>query len=253
MVVGLAAAPRPDAAVAAAGADLQLFKSDSPDPVAAGANITYSIQVVNDPSTPGSGVDALSVSFSETLPANTTLVSVTLPAGWTRTDAVPVGGTGTITATTASIPAGTAPALTLVVKVDGPTALGTTITNTASTSSTTTDPNAANNSASTTTTVSGTVAVLLRSLVARAGSNGVLVRWRTAVETETLGFNLYRQRRGRLVRLNRSLIRSVGGATRGHAYLWLDRGAGSGTMTTYRLQAVRFDGSRSWLGSSTVR
>src|SRR2546423_859539 len=117
--MAFAAAGRTDVARAApAGADLRVLKSDSPDPVAAGANISYSIQVYNNASTTNSGTPADSVSFSDTLPASTTLVSVTVPGGWTRTDVVAVGGTGTITATTPSLCASCAPDITIVVKVD---------------------------------------------------------------------------------------------------------------------------------------
>src|SRR5205814_6727738 len=128
-------------------------KSDSPDPVPTSGNISYSIQVYNDANSTNSGADAASVSFSDPVPANTTLVSVTVPGGWTRTDSVPAGGTGTITATTPSIAAGNSSFITIVVKVDPATALGTTISNTATATSTTPDPDGTNNSGSTTTRV----------------------------------------------------------------------------------------------------
>jgi hypothetical protein len=87
---------------------------------------------------------------------------------------------------------------------------------------------------------------VLRSLEARTSGGGVLVRWRTATEMGTLGFNVYRGD----VRLNHALIPSVfGGTARGHGYSWLDRTAG-GVAARYRLQAVGIDGSRSWLGSA---
>jgi CHRD domain len=106
----------------------------------------------------------------------------------------------------------------------------------------------------------GPTAVQLRSAIASRTSRGVLVRWRTATETQTLGFNVYRLQRGRLyrqqlgklVKLNRTLIRSLGGAARGHAYSLLDRNAPSGRVT-YQLQAVGRDGTRSWLSSTVAR
>src|SRR5438477_11842568 len=73
VVVAFAAAAWTDSAVAAPGADLQVSKSDSPDPVAQSGNISYSIQVYNNPNTAGSGAQADNVSLSDTLPANTTL------------------------------------------------------------------------------------------------------------------------------------------------------------------------------------
>src|SRR5205085_6502729 len=48
-----------------AGADLQVSKDDTPDPVAQRGNISYSIQVYNNPNTTNSGVDAASISVSD--------------------------------------------------------------------------------------------------------------------------------------------------------------------------------------------
>jgi hypothetical protein len=82
---------------------------------------------------------------------------------------------------------------------------------------------------------------------------GVLVRWRTANEARTLGFNVYRQQYGKLVKLNRAMIRSSAGAARGAAYSWLDRGARAqrGALK-YRLQVVNLNGTRAWLASASV-
>jgi hypothetical protein len=82
----------------------------------------------------------------------------------------------------------------------------------------------------------------------------VLVRWRTASEAQTLGFNVYRVRQGKLVKLNRALIPSVfGGTVTGHPYSWLDRRAPRGsTMLAYRLQAVGLDGTRRWVARAST-
>ncbi|HEY2961587.1 MAG TPA: DUF11 domain-containing protein, partial [Pyrinomonadaceae bacterium] len=131
-----------------ASADVSVTKADSPDPVIAGNNITYTITVTNNgPS------DAQSLSLSDAVPANTTLVSVTTPSGWSRTDAVPAGGTGTLTFTRATLGASGSSIFTVVVNVTAGTANGTTITNTANVSSATTDPTPGNNSATATTLV----------------------------------------------------------------------------------------------------
>jgi uncharacterized repeat protein (TIGR01451 family) len=131
----------------AATADLSVSKVDSPDPVVAGSNITYTISVTN------AGPDASSnVSLSDTTPPGTTFVSVTPGAGWTCPP-LPVGGTGTQTCTDPSVPVGTS-TITLVLRVAAATPIGTVITNTASVTSPD-DAVTANNSASATTTVSG--------------------------------------------------------------------------------------------------
>ncbi|MBV9497210.1 MAG: ExeM/NucH family extracellular endonuclease, partial [Acidobacteria bacterium] len=127
-------------------ADLSVTKTDSPDPVTAGNNITYTITVSN------AGPNAAAnVTLTDSVPANTTFVVLSSPGGWSCTTPA-VGATGSISCTNASMIAGSA-SFTLVVAVDGATAGGTVITNTASVSSTTTDPSPANNSATATTTV----------------------------------------------------------------------------------------------------
>jgi hypothetical protein len=99
----------------------------------------------------------------------------------------------------------------------------------------------------------GTTSVTLLTMTAERTRAGVVVRWRTASESQTLGFNVYRRSGGRLVKLNRVLIPSVAsGTTNAHAYHLLDRSdRQSRVRHEYRLQAVGRDGARSWLGSAT--
>jgi uncharacterized repeat protein (TIGR01451 family) len=147
-------------------ADVSVTKTDSPDPVIAGNNITYTITVTNNgPS------DAQSLSLSDAVPANTTLVSVTTPAGWTRTDAVPAGGTGTLTFTRPTQAASASSIFTVVVNVTAGTANGTTITNTANVSSTTADATPGNNSATATTLVQNNADLAITKSVAPTGPN----------------------------------------------------------------------------------
>jgi hypothetical protein len=99
-----------------------------------------------------------------------------------------------------------------------------------------------------TTSTSGNVAVTLRSISAHRGSNGVLVRWRTASELGTVGFNVYRGVRGYRVRAN---VRQVAAHGRGRTYSFLDRGRH--VSRRYWVQSVGFDGSRRWFGPARVR
>ena len=101
---------------------------------------------------------------------------------------------------------------------------------------------------------SAPTAVALQTASGTRTRGGVLVRWRTASESQTLGFNVFRAWHGKLVKLNRALIPSVfGGTTTGHAYSWLDGSAPRGSTTLrYRLQAVSLDGTRRWAGAASV-
>ncbi len=135
--------------VAASGqADLALTKVGTPNPVLAGNNITYTIVVTNN-----GPAAASTVTMTDTLPANTTVVSITppgTPTGWICPGAVG----GTQTCTNATLASGTTSTFTLVLKVNAGTAPNTAITNSATVSSlTTSDPTNANNSASTTSNV----------------------------------------------------------------------------------------------------
>jgi len=125
-------------------ADVSVTKSDSPDPVIVGSNLTYTIVVNNaGPS------NAASVSLTDSLPANTTFVSMSQPTGWNV--APPVGGS--VTATRSSLAPSTPTTFTLIVKVDGNTPNGTDIVNTATVATSTNENGAtANNTATTHTT-----------------------------------------------------------------------------------------------------
>jgi len=128
--------------------DLSVTKSDSPDPVVAGTDLTYTITVANLGS-----ADAREVALSDLLPAGTTFVSFTTPAGWSAITPA-VGGTGTVTASIATLAAGSGPQVfTLVVHVGANVADGSTLSNTAAVTTTTPDQVAGNNSDTETTDV----------------------------------------------------------------------------------------------------
>jgi uncharacterized repeat protein (TIGR01451 family) len=140
--------------------DLSVTKTDSPDPVLAGTNLTYTVTVVNNgPSA------AQTVTLSDTVPANTTFVSLTAPAGWSVATP-PVGGTGAITATRPTLPIGAPQVFTLVVNVNAATPHFTTLVNTA-TATTTGDPVSGNNADTETTTA---VTVFLTSRYPTSGT-----------------------------------------------------------------------------------
>lgn len=123
-------------------ANLSVTKTDSPDPVTAGNNLTYTITVTNaGPS------NAATVALADTLPAGTTFVSMPTPGGWSCTTGA------TINCSIASLPAGST-VFTLTVQVGAGVATGTVLSNTATVTSATPDPTPGNESATATTTVS---------------------------------------------------------------------------------------------------
>ncbi len=122
-------------------ANLSVTKTGTPDPVTAGTNLTYTITVTNaGPS------DAASASWSDTLPAGTTFVSLPAVAGWSCTTGA------TVSCSNPSFGVGSA-VFTLTVAVAPGTAAGTVLSNTATVSSATADPSPGNESATATTTV----------------------------------------------------------------------------------------------------
>lgn len=120
-------------------ADLSVTKTDTPDPVNVGSNVTYSITVANaGPSA------ATAVNLADTLPAGLTFVSATPSAG-------SCSGTTTVTCNLGTINSGASATASIVATATAAAAAS--VSNTATATSTVTDPNAANNSATTTTAV----------------------------------------------------------------------------------------------------
>jgi uncharacterized repeat protein (TIGR01451 family) len=148
-------------------ADLSVANVASPNPVAAGGNITYAQMVTN--AGPSAADNATLV---EAVPANTTFVSVATPAGWTCATPA-VGGTGNVVCTSLSMAGSTAATFSMIVKVNTGTANGTVVTDTATVSSSVSDPNSANNTASASTVV-GTTALAELSVTNVASPNPVV-------------------------------------------------------------------------------
>jgi uncharacterized repeat protein (TIGR01451 family) len=125
-------------------ADLSITKTDSPDPVTTGNDLTYTVTVTNN------GPDtATSVTVTDNLPAETTFVSCASTGGGV------CGGSGNNrTVTFASLTSGESETITFVANVNCSVADGTEISNTATVTAFTFDPDLNNNSATTTTTAS---------------------------------------------------------------------------------------------------
>jgi uncharacterized repeat protein (TIGR01451 family) len=110
-------------------ADVSVTKSDSPDPVSVGQELTYAISVANAGPDPAAGV-----TLSDTLPATVSLGSATPSQGT-------CSGTATVTCALGSIASGAT--ATVTIKVTPTTDAD--LANTATVSATTADPNPANN------------------------------------------------------------------------------------------------------------
>ena len=125
-----------------ASADLSIMLADSPDPVAAGSNLSYTATLTNDgPS------DAQAVSITLPLPAGTSLVSATPSAGGICNAVSPVvctfdGATAPFDIRSADIVATVTPSTTTALNA------------TATADSSTADPDSGNNTADQVTTVS---------------------------------------------------------------------------------------------------
>src|SRR5262249_49438862 len=129
--------------------------------------ITYT-QIVTD-NGPSAADNAI---FVANIPANTTIVSMTTPAGWDCL-APGTGSTGNVVCNNVNMAALSSSTFTLVVKVNNGTANGTVITETAAVSSSVTDPSTSNNTASVSTVV-GTAAGGELTVTNRASPNPVL-------------------------------------------------------------------------------
>ncbi|MFN2468003.1 MAG: hypothetical protein ABR521_07755 [Gaiellaceae bacterium] len=100
--------------------------------------------------------------------------------------------------------------------------------------------------------VGPTIATLL-GVNARVARGVVTLTWRTASETGTAGFEVWRTGGGQTTKLTRGLIPAKhAGRSRGAAYRVVDRGVRRGTSYTYRLRVVGTDGRRAWRGSVTA-
>lgn len=92
-------------------------------------------------------------------------------------------------------------------------------------------------------------AVTLRAFAASRTAKGVVLRWRTGAETQTLGFNIFRQVGAKKVKVNVKLI-AGSNLLGGQSYTYLARNTG-GAHAKYWLQSVDLRGGLRFLASAT--
>jgi uncharacterized repeat protein (TIGR01451 family) len=147
-----------DASSVPASVNVSILASDSPDPVASGGNLTYSITVSNT-----SGLAATGVVLTDTLPAGVNLVSATASQG-------PCSGTSVITCNLGTLnPSGNA--FVTIVVTTGAAGL---ISNIAALTTSSFDPNTADNTVTISTTV-GQAAAGIQAQIESAGSGDTIV------------------------------------------------------------------------------
>jgi hypothetical protein len=96
-------------------------------------------------------------------------------------------------------------------------------------------------------------------LSANGYADGTTVNWKTGMEVDNLGFNVYRDDGGKRTRVNSHLIAGsalqVGPGTNlksGRSYAWTDTSAKDGDNARYWLEDVALDGRSTWHGPITA-
>ena len=123
-----------------AAADISLSKSDSPDPVVAGTQLTYVISVANaGPSA------APNVFVTDSLPAQVSFVSATPSAGSCQSGVVPGDPSKPLKCNLGTLADGGSASITVVVKVNSDVPVGTRLVNNAEVASGVPDPDNSDN------------------------------------------------------------------------------------------------------------
>lgn len=94
----------------------------------------------------------------------------------------------------------------------------------------------------------GTTPVRVRTFTATRNGAAVTLAWRTASEVDVLGYNVWRYGKVGLRKVNPKLV----AAKALRSYRVIDRTAKKAAASSYRLQVVSIDGSRSWAGSARL-
>ena len=96
--------------------------------------------------------------------------------------------------------------------------------------------------------------VTLTNFSVKRAKQGAVATWKTAVENQLLGFNVYRVAGKKSVKLNKRVIPAKAALTgRGASYKLTDKAAKKNTAYTYRLQSIGLDAKKTWLRNATLK
>ncbi|MEI7769409.1 MAG: hypothetical protein WCI67_05440 [Chloroflexales bacterium] len=228
-----------------ASPDLRLTKDASSITIRPGELITYTLTYLND-----SDVTATGVVIAETVPVGTHAVAAGGTPGWSCPDNSAAGTSCTLSLGT--VIGRATGSVTFIVRVDRPLVGGLTqIDNTARISDDGThgpDPTPANNAAA---TRRPPTAITLQGFTISATPTGMLLKWTTGIELNSLGFQLYRSAsasRSDAVLVTPQLILARGGVMGGANYSFLDTSAANGVSYSYWLVERQNGGGSSEFG-----
>jgi len=90
------------------------------------------------------------------------------------------------------------------------------------------------------------LAVTLASLTASSTTDSITLRWRTASETNNLGFNIYRSdaKDGKYIKVNPKLIQGAGTDSIPHEYSFTDNNVKFGQIYYYYIEDIDFAGKK---------
>lgn len=207
---------------ASLSADLAVTKDGTPDEVADGETLVYTLEVTNN------GPD----------PATNIVLTDTLPAEFTNPHFSEAGcsGSGNVVCNLGSLDPDQSTSLSITGTVQGAVD---SILSTVVVSAAENDPNLTNNNASEITTIK-TTAVELRWFRAEADEHHITLEWQTDSEINSEGFNVLRSEseNGTYTQINPTLIAAEGSLGVGAAYQFIDSNVVKGQTYWYKLEEI---------------
>jgi uncharacterized repeat protein (TIGR01451 family) len=204
----------------------------------AGAQLSYTLDYANT-----GDADAVGVVLTDTLPSGLTFVSAT-PAPTTSSGQ-------TLTWSLGPLPAGATGRIAVVAQLAAAAPSGQTLTNTATIHTPSAGDDPRDNTSTATTTVTTPTAIQLAYFTVARQASGVLVRWGTLSEQNTLAFRILRGTTPE--RAQATLVATLESqSSQGADYTWLDRTAPASGRLYYWLVEVETGGAETPYGPAVV-